>query len=81
MSEQHPKPLSTPLRAMSAMLVIMGLLGGCGGSKLEGLSDTQLQDKAYACTREHNLSPGAAIACDNYRKECQRRRELGSFVC
>ncbi len=55
-------------------------LAGCE-NKLEGLDDTELQDKAYACSREHNPSPGAAIACDNYRKECQRRRELGRFVC
>ncbi|NJN51300.1 MAG: hypothetical protein HC809_05490 [Gammaproteobacteria bacterium] len=65
-------------------LVVLPILALCisaCGSKLEALGDEELQDKAYGCSREHNPSPGAAIACDNYRKECQRRREQGRFVC
>ncbi len=66
---------------IAASLTALALAASGCGNKLEGLSDEDLQDKAYACSRESKPSPGAAIACDNYRKECQRRRQLGRFVC
>lgn len=50
-------------------------------SKLAGLSDTELQDRMYECNTTVDQAPGMAISCDNYRRECQRRREEGRFVC
>lgn len=50
-------------------------------SKLAGLSDTELQDRMYECSTTVDQAPGMAISCDNYRRECQRRREEGRFVC
>ena len=55
-------------------------LGGCE-SKLAGLSDSELQDKIYECRNATSQSPGFAITCDNYQRECERRREHGRFVC
>lgn len=59
-----------------------GLLvsSGCEG-KLAGMSDTTLQDKMHECNTQTSQSPGFAISCDNYRRECERRREAGRYVC
>ncbi len=64
-------------------LLLAGLivLGGCSKNKLEELSDNELQDRMYECNTTVDQSPGMAISCDNYRRECQRRREEGRFVC
>ena len=55
-------------------------LAGCDG-KLAGMSDADLQDKVYECDSAQSQSPGFAISCDNYRRECKARREAGRFVC
>lgn len=55
-------------------------LAGCE-SKLAALSDSELQDRMYQCNTTAEQSPGFAISCDNYRRECERRREEGRFVC
>ena len=70
------------LRKPAMLLVLAGLLGlaGCEG-KLASLSDTELQDRMYECDTTPDQSPGMAISCDNYRRECERRREEGRFVC
>jgi hypothetical protein len=69
-------------RKPALLLVLAGLTGlaGCEG-KLAKLSDTELQDRMYECNTTTDQSPGMAISCDNYRRECERRREEGRFVC
>lgn len=64
----------------TAMAAILLLLGGCD-SKLASVADAELQDKVYECNSARNQSPGFAITCDNYRRECKRRRDEGRFVC
>lgn len=59
---------------------VLGSLAGCEG-KLAGLSDSDLQDRIYECDSTTEQSPGMAISCDNYRRECKRRRDEGRFVC
>lgn len=68
----------SPMRAA----LLLGLLGlaACEG-KLAGLSDTELQDRMYDCNNTADQAPGFAIRCDNYRRECERRREEGRYVC
>lgn len=56
------------------------LLVGCG-SKLADISDNELADEMHACRTDQDPSPGRAIACDNYKRECSRRRKEGKFVC
>ncbi len=56
-------------------------LTGCGESKFAKLSDQELSEKMRRCRANTNPSPGAAVACGNYEKECQRRREEGKMVC
>ena len=55
-------------------------LAACEG-KLASMSDSDLQDKVYECDSAQSQSPGFAISCDNYRRECKARREDGRFVC
>ena len=63
-----------------AAVAISLLLSSCDG-KLASLADADLQDKVYECNAASSQSPGFAITCDNYRRECQRRRDEGRFVC
>lgn len=65
------------------ILLILAVLGlaACGNGKLAKLSDAELQDRIYDCNTTHSQSPGFAISCDNYQRECKRRREEGRFVC
>lgn len=64
------------------LLLLAGLLGlaGCEG-KLAKISDSELQDRMYECNTTLEQSPGMAISCDNFRRECQRRRDQGRYVC
>lgn len=68
-----------PLR-LALLLTTLLALGACE-SKLSKLSDSELQDRMYECDTTIDQSPGMAIRCDNYRRECTRRREAGRFVC
>ena len=45
------------------------------------MPDTDLADGIYTCRTEIDQSPGMAIRCDNYQRECERRRDEGRFVC
>lgn len=67
-------------RSKSALLIGLLFMVGCG-NELESLADTDLQDRVYQCKRTTNLSPGQAISCENYQRECQRRRKEGRYVC
>ncbi len=68
--------------SQTVKLLTLGLLalGGCG-NELESLSDSELQDRSYQCRKSTDQTPGQAISCDNYRRECQRRRDLGRYAC
>lgn len=69
-----------PLRLLALSLLCGGIIAGCG-SKLADVSDNELADQMHACRTDQDPSPGRAIACDNYQRECTRRRKEGKFVC
>jgi hypothetical protein len=77
-------PTSAALRPSGIRrLVLVGALAalaGCEG-KLAKISDADLQDRMYECNTTVDQAPGMAISCDNYRRECHRRRDEGRFVC
>lgn len=50
-------------------------------SELARVPDETLQNRIYECNHTFDQSPGFAIRCDNYRRECLRRRDEGRFVC
>ena len=70
-------------RRSARVLLLAGVtvLTGACDSSMSSMSDSELQDKSYECKTARELSPGAAIACDNYSRECARRRKEGRFVC
>ena len=46
------------------------------------MSDNELAAKYADCLDNAPTAPGKATACENMRRECERRREeLGSFMC
>ena len=56
------------------------LLFACEG-KFSKLSDAELQQKIFDCNATLEPSPGKAVSCGNFMKECERRRKEGRFVC
>lgn len=58
------------------------MLLGCGESKFADIPMSELQERYYRCENNSDMSPGAAITCDNIRRECERRaKEKGRKVC
>ena len=71
---------TSPVPRIALALLVQLVLSGCEG-KLAALSDHDLQDRIYECNTAQSQSPGFAISCDNYRRECSRRRDDGRYVC
>lgn len=71
--------MAVPLRASLALLLIASALG-CE-SKLARLTPDELRDRIFECQTTREPGPALAIACDNYRRECTRRRNAGQYVC
>lgn len=59
--------------------VVLALFACEGGMK--GMSDQELSAKSDACIKNNPTSPGKVTACENIRKECERRRKEGNFAC
>ncbi|MEJ2419976.1 MAG: hypothetical protein P8Y45_24285 [Exilibacterium sp.] len=59
------------------------MFAGCGkSSKIRSMPDAELAQKYAQCLDNAPTAPGKATACENLRKECERRREeQTSFVC
>ncbi len=61
-------------------LVLMFGLSGCEQSM--NISDKALIGHIEECLSNDNLTPGMAVACGNYQKECQRRgKKTGNYIC
>ena len=45
------------------------------------MSDEDLADAVYECRTSSDQSPAYAIRCDNYKRECENRRDQGRYVC
>lgn len=66
------------------ILVIFSVgLVACGNdSAMKKLNDFELAERYGLCLDRKPTAPGKAQACENLRRECERRKEeLGSFVC
>lgn len=71
------------MRIATYLLFCLGLLlSACeGNSQLRDMSDSELSSKRDRCLRNDPTAPGQVTACENIRKECERRRRLGNFTC
>ncbi|ACR14150.1 hypothetical protein [Teredinibacter turnerae] len=67
------------IRCISFLLLIIGLTACDGG--LRSLSNSELATKRDECIAGNPTSPGKVTACENIRKECERRRKDGNFAC
>ncbi|AFU99681.2 lipoprotein [Simiduia agarivorans SA1 = DSM 21679] len=66
-----------PILCLSALLMV-----ACEPSRIERMSDYELGERYSNCLDNKPTAPGVATACENLRRECERRKqELGSFVC
>ena len=46
------------------------------------ISDQELVKRMSECLSEDNKTPGMAVSCGNYQKECQRRgKASGNYIC
>ncbi|WP_075187136.1 hypothetical protein [Teredinibacter haidensis] len=67
------------MKLLSALLMV-AVLAACEGG-LRGLSNQELAAKNDECVMGNPTSPGKVTACENVRKECERRRKDGNFAC
>ena len=65
------------LALFTSMLLV---LIACGGA-LSGLENAELAAKRDECIRQNPTAPGRVTACENIRKECERRRKDGNYAC
>ena len=69
------------MRVVLSLLSIT-LLSACGDSKFADMPQSELQNRYSECENASSLSPGAAITCDNSRRECEKRAgDKGRKVC
>ncbi|NNC54423.1 MAG: hypothetical protein HKO07_01735 [Pseudomonadales bacterium] len=46
------------------------------------ISDEELVARVSECLSEGNKTPGMAVSCGNYQKECKRRgKATGNYIC
>ncbi len=68
------------MKRLTFVVLLCCAVVGCE-SDISALSDEDLADKMYECNQATTSSPGFSIRCDNYRRECKKRRKDGRFVC
>lgn len=70
------------LRIISLIIITL-LMTACGDdSKIQSMDDYDLAQRYGECLDRRPTAPGKVQACENLRKECDRRKkELGRYVC
>lgn len=63
-----------------SVLIAMGI-SACDGGKMQKMSNQELQTRNDECVQGNPTSPGKVTACENVRKECERRRKEGNYTC
>ena len=70
------------------LLVICGLsfllLNACdSGGKYAAFDDKKIRSEYQKClnTSNNKMSPARGVACNNYEKECLRRKKNGNNIC
>ena len=72
-------PLSADLKNRANRLVQTAVELGINHIDLADIYTKGKSDEAIGYALSQN--PGFAISCDNYRRECLRRRDQGKFLC
>jgi len=63
------------------LLTLMALVIGACENKWSQMSNQELAEKNAECVRGNPTAPGKVTACENIRKECERRRSEGNYSC
>jgi len=65
------------------LLIATLTLAGCDmfGGPAADIPDEQLRAKWRECKSFSNPSRTKVLACDNYTRECDRRKSNGNFAC
>ena len=63
-----------------ALLFAALLLTACE-SKWETMPDDELAAKSSECLNMNDPAPAMIQVCKNYKRECDRRRKTGRYVC
>lgn len=69
-----------PTRLFALIILCAFSLAACDKG-LRGLSNQELVAKNDACVMGNPTAPGKVTACENIKKECERRRKDGNYAC
>lgn len=69
------------IKAFLIILVTTLTLCACDGGKMQKMSNQELAAKNEECVQGNPTSPGKVTACENIRKECERRRNESNYTC
>lgn len=71
------------MQILTLMLIIALAVIACkpGQPRLRDLTNQELVGRRTECIRVNPTSPGMVTACENIRKECERRRKKGNYAC
>lgn len=70
------------MKPVCLVLVFALMLAACeGNSKMRAMSNNELSGKRDDCLRREPSAPGQVTACENIRKECERRRQESNYFC
>jgi len=64
----------------SLFLIAMIFMAGCE-SKWEKMPDDELAMKSAECYNMNDPAPAMIQVCKNYKRECERRRDNGVYIC
>lgn len=71
---------------MKTIFIFIGIcfftlyLSACEG-KMQSMPNQELAAKRDECVRKDPTAPGRVTACENIRKECERRNKEGNYAC
>ena len=70
------------MRRWLTIPMLLMLVACEGDTRLKSLRDFELAERYATCLDRAPTAPGQMQACENIRRECERRREeLGTYVC
>jgi hypothetical protein len=72
--------MKKPARVFALCFAPLMLLAGCE-REIESMPDNELAAKYSECLTMNDPAPAMIFACKNYKRECERRRKKGRYVC
>ena len=67
------------LRLITALFTVITL---CACTRGMDISNEELVKRMSECAADTNKTPGMAVSCGNFQKECLRRgKATGNYIC